>query len=226
MFGRPFLFDLPLLPIGFLHRVDCSVPPKDKYGAVALNVSAFSLGTFWAGPNTSSGVVLAQTSSLFRCVARPLELNLRECAGGWSGVAFVLRPSARAMFWCASVIRSPIHKNFLRLSRARPMLRLSRSPSSHPISSKPPLMAGSRTAWALPVSPTCLPNGRGSARCSAFRRADSAFEPSLYQCQSPPSGNAIFQGRDKDPETAPVIQWAECRDKMRAESPPVRGYSH
>ena len=28
LFGRPFLFDLPLLPIGFLHRVDCSVPPK------------------------------------------------------------------------------------------------------------------------------------------------------------------------------------------------------
>ena len=42
LFGRPFLFDLPLLPIGFLHRVDCSVPPKDKYGAVALNASPFS----------------------------------------------------------------------------------------------------------------------------------------------------------------------------------------
>jgi hypothetical protein len=53
-------------------------------------------------------------------------------------------------------------------------------------------------------------------RCSAFRRIDSAFEPSLYQRQSPPSGNAIFQGRDKDPETAPAIQWADCRDKMRA----------
>jgi hypothetical protein len=65
---------------------------------------------------------------------------------------------------------------------------------------------GSRTAWALPVSPTCLPNGQGSARCSAFRRTDSAFEPSLYQRQSPPSGNAIVQGRDKDPETAPATQ--------------------
>ena len=42
LFGRPFLFDLPLLPIGFLHRVECSVPPKDKYGAVALNASPFS----------------------------------------------------------------------------------------------------------------------------------------------------------------------------------------
>jgi hypothetical protein len=61
-----------------------------------------------------------------------------------------------------------------------------------------------------------LPNGQGSARCSAFRRTDSAFEPSLYQRRSPPSGNAIFQGRDKDPETAPAIQWADCRDKMRA----------
>jgi len=37
-------------------------------------------------------------------------------------------------------------------------------------------------------------------------RTDSAFEPSHYQRQSPPSGNAIFQGRDKDPETAPAIQ--------------------
>jgi hypothetical protein len=77
-------------------------------------------------------------------------------------------------------------------------------------------MAGSRTAWALPVLPTCLPNGQGSARCSAFRRIDSAFEPSLYQRQSPSSGNAIFQGRDKDPETGPAIQSADCRDKMRA----------
>src|ERR1700720_4649295 len=61
----------------------------------------------------------------------------------------------------------------------------------------------------------CYGNG-GSARCSAFRRTDSAFEPSLYQRQSPPLGNAIFQGRDKDPETAPAIQGADCRDKMRA----------
>jgi uncharacterized membrane protein YbhN (UPF0104 family) len=40
---------------------------------------------------------------------------------------------------------------------------------------------------SLTVSPTCLPNGQGSARCSAFRRIDSAFEPSLYQRQSPPT---------------------------------------
>jgi hypothetical protein len=38
---------------------------------------------------------------------------------------------------------------------------------------------GSHTAWVLPASPTYLPNGQGSARCSAFRRTDSAFEPSL-----------------------------------------------
>ncbi|MGC1236149.1 MAG: hypothetical protein WA838_15965, partial [Xanthobacteraceae bacterium] len=72
----------------------------------------------------------------------------------------------------------------------------------------------------------CLPNGQGSARCSAFRCTDSAFEPSLYQRQSPLSGNAIFQGRDKDPEMAAAIQQADCRDKMQHESPPVRGYSH
>src|SRR5690242_13830384 len=34
---------------------------------------------------------------------------------------------------------------------------------------------------------------------------------------SSPSGNAIFQGRDKDPETLPSIQSADCRDKMRAQ---------
>jgi hypothetical protein len=28
--------------------------------------------------------------------------------------------------------------------------------------------------------------------------------------------SARCQGRDKDPETAPAIQWADCRDKMRA----------
>src|SRR4029077_10736980 len=54
-------------------------------------------------------------------------------------------------------------------------------------------------------------------------RTDSAFEPSLYQRRSPPSGNAIFQGRDKDPETAPAIQWADCRDKMRARPAAMSG---
>ena len=71
--------------------------------------------------------------------------------------------------------------------------------------------------WALPVSPTCHPNGQGSVRCLAFRRTDPAFEPSLYQGQLPPSGNAIFQGRDKDLKTVPAIQSADCRDKMRAQ---------
>jgi hypothetical protein len=66
--------------------------------------------------------------------------------------------------------------------------------------------ANRRNASRMPVSPTCLPNGQGSARCSAFRCTDSAFEPSLYQRQSPLSGNAIFQGRDKNPEMAPAIQ--------------------
>jgi hypothetical protein len=35
---------------------------------------------------------------------------------------------------------------------------------------------------------------------------DDAFDGNAHQRQSPPSGNAIFQGRDKDPETAPAIQ--------------------
>jgi hypothetical protein len=77
-------------------------------------------------------------------------------------------------------------------------------------------MADCRTAWALPVSPTYPLNGRDSARCSAFHPTDPAFEPSLYQHQSPPSGNAILQGRDKGPETAFAIQLTDYRDKMHA----------
>src|SRR6516164_2131529 len=61
------------------------------------------------------------------------------------------------------------------------------------------------------------PNGQGSVTCLAFRRTDPAFEPSLYQGQLPPSGNAIFRGRDKDLETVPAIQSADCRDKIRAQ---------
>ena len=76
---------------------------------------------------------------------------------------------------------------------------------------------GFRTAWVLPVSPTCLSNGQGSAKCLAFRPTDAAFEPSLHQRQSPPPGNAIFQSRDKDPKTVPAIQSADCRDKRRAQ---------
>jgi hypothetical protein len=61
-------------------------------------------------------------------------------------------------------------------------------------------MVGFRTAWALPVSPTYLPDGRGNARCSAFHPTDPAFEPSLHQHKSLPAGNAILGGRDKGPE--------------------------
>ena len=39
----------------------------------------------------------------------------------------------------------------------------------------------------------------------------------LYQGQPPPSGNVIFQGRDKAPKTVPAIQSADCKDKMRAQ---------
>jgi hypothetical protein len=44
--------------------------------------------------------------------------------------------------------------------------------------------------------------------------------------ESPPSGNAIFQGRDKDPETAPQNNGQSAETKCVHESPPVRGYSH
>src|SRR5690242_10752727 len=77
-------------------------------------------------------------------------------------------------------------------------------------------MAGSHTAWVLPASPTCLPNGRGNARCSAFHPTDPAFEPCLHQRRSPPPGNAILQGRDKGPERPLEIQSTDCGDKIHA----------
>jgi hypothetical protein len=36
-----------------------------------------------------------------------------------------------------------------------------------------------RMAWELSASPTCLPSGPASTRCSGFRRHSSPFEPSL-----------------------------------------------
>jgi len=75
-----------------------------------------------------------------------------------------------------------------------------------------------------------LPYGMGIARLTdlpaewskqremlGFPSHCAAFKPSLYQRQSPPSGNAILRGRDKGPETVPAIQSADCRDKMRAQ---------
>ena len=84
-------------------------------------------------------------------------------------------------------------------------------------------MAGYRTGWALPVSLTCPPNGQGSVRCSAFRRTDPAVEPSLYQRQSPLSGNAIFRGRDKDPETVSAIQLTDYQGQNAVNESPQLG---
>jgi hypothetical protein len=52
---------------------------------------------------------------------------------------------------------------------------------------------------------------------SLFHRYDEGpkWAPTDMLCKPP--GNAIFQGRDKDPETVPAIQSADCRDKMRAQ---------
>jgi hypothetical protein len=47
----------------------------------------------------------------------------------------------------------------------------------------------------------------------SFAPTDPAFEPSLHQHRSPPSGNAILRGRDKVPERALEIQSTDCRDK-------------
>jgi serine/threonine protein phosphatase 1 len=43
-------------------------------------------------------------------------------------------------------------------------------------------------------------------------RIDPAFEPSLRQHRSPPSGNANLRDRDKVTETAPDVQSTFCRD--------------
>jgi hypothetical protein len=50
--------------------------------------------------------------------------------------------------------------------------------------------------------------------------AKRTFEPTVNQRQSPGVGKRNFPGQRQrprnDPETAPAIQWAECRDKMCA----------
>jgi hypothetical protein len=56
-----------------------------------------------------------------------------------------------------------------------------------------------------------------------FHSTDVAFKPSLYQRQSPPSGNAILRARDKGAKTAREIQSTACRDKMRTRIPASSG---
>src|SRR5262245_11896830 len=46
-------------------------------------------------------------------------------------------------------------------------------------------------AWELSASPTCLPNGPASTRCSRFRPNSCPFEPSLCRLRSPLPGNGI-----------------------------------
>jgi hypothetical protein len=65
-----------------------------------------------------------------------------------------------------------------------------------------------------------------SVRCSVFHPTDAAFKPSLYQCQSPPSGNAILRGRDKPPKPSLQFNLQIAETKCVHKSPPVRGDSH
>src|SRR5207253_3701557 len=77
----------------------------------------------------------------------------------------------------------------------------------------------SRTAWASSASPTCLPNGPASTRCSDFRRISSSFEPSLRRRRSSLPGNG-FRGRRKRANTSPqTIDQRSQRRSGRTKSP-------
>jgi hypothetical protein len=67
-------------------------------------------------------------------------------------------------------------------------------------------------AWELSASPTWLPNGPVSTRCSGFRRNSCPFEPSLCRLRSPLPGNG-FQGREKSVNTSPEPQISGLRDQ-------------
>jgi hypothetical protein len=57
-------------------------------------------------------------------------------------------------------------------------------------------------------------------------RTDSAFEPSLYQRQSPPSGTQFSRAETKTPKRPLQFNRHSAETKCVHESPPVRGFSH
>src|SRR5262245_18412299 len=54
-------------------------------------------------------------------------------------------------------------------------------------------------AWELSASPTCLPNGPASTRCSGFRRNSSHSNQVSAEQWSPLPGSGISRGEKKGP---------------------------
>jgi hypothetical protein len=80
-------------------------------------------------------------------------------------------------------------------------------------------------AWELFDSPTCLPNGRASTRCSGFRPNSFPFEPSLYRLRSPLPGNGIFRAEKKRSIRPLNHRSAVSETKQSYKDPPIRGLS-
>src|SRR5262249_27079909 len=74
-------------------------------------------------------------------------------------------------------------------------------------------------AWELSASPTCLPNGPASTRCSGFRCNSCPFEPSLCRTAVSVAGKRDFQGGEKSPHRSPEQQISSLRDQVVVQKP-------
>jgi hypothetical protein len=84
-------------------------------------------------------------------------------------------------------------------------------------------MAASRRAWASLASPTCQPNGPGSARCSAFRRTDP-HSNRVSANTGLRNRETFFCGAETKAPYGPLkIQSTACRDKKNARVPASSG---
>jgi hypothetical protein len=78
-------------------------------------------------------------------------------------------------------------------------------------------------AWELSASPTCLPNGPASTRCSGFRPNSCPFELSLWRRRSLLPGNGISWPEKNAPIRRPNTDQRSQRPSGRTRSPPIRG---
>src|SRR2546422_9772507 len=81
-------------------------------------------------------------------------------------------------------------------------------------------------AWELSASPTCLPNGPASTRCSGFPPNSCPFEPSLCRLRSPLPGNGISGAEKKAPIRRPNTDQRSQRPSGRTRSPPIRAFAN
>ena len=88
---------------------------------------------------------------------------------------------------------------------------------------KPPSMADSARAWASPASRLATRMVPNSTRCSAFRRIDPAFEPSLCEPSLCCRETQFCRAETKAPKRPWKSKPTACRDKMRARIPANSG---